>query len=248
MKKFVLLIMTAFMLFSLAVPIFAEEAQEPEKTEEKTEEQQETTASTATSIPSMKQGIAAYNEALVQNHKVFSSGLSIDVDMKDLYSSFTTLKNNYDANLITFDTQGAEGQMAAFNEETQSIMKNLEQTQEAMTLQNKINDYKTNSSGWITAPKDSNNKSTKATYKNQKSADKSYIFYQQKYDEAIKNLKGEASKEDLVSAGNSYPEKIDKYQQGIALRASGDAGSSTIKLEVPKIDGIALSNAVNNDK
>lgn len=245
MKKLVIILMTAFMLFGIAVPIFAEEAQEPEKTEEQSNEQQENTTSTATSIPSMKQGIAAYNEALVQNHKVFSSGLSIDVDIKDLYSTFTTLKNNYDANLISFDAEGAEGTMAAFNEETQTIMKNLEQTQEAMTLQNKINDYKTNSSGWITAPKDSNNKSSKATYKNQKSADKNYIFYQQKYDEAIKNLKGNASKEDLVSTGNTYPEKIDKYQQGIALRASGDAGSSTIKLEVPEIDGIALSGAVN---
>ena len=189
----------------------------------------------------MAEGYAEYNKKMISNHETYNNSLSVKVDMKDLYSTFDSMKSGFDTNLSQY------GSISAFvdDEETKEIIDSLDNQTETKEIQDKLDKYKTNASGWITAKKNSKKATTKTKYKTQKAADTSYNDYSQKYDEAIASMKKQVSKEDVATSVSTYPAKIDDYQKSVEDRASGESANSNIQLTARKLSNVALNVATD---
>lgn len=185
----------------------------------------------------LAEGYAEYNKKMIANHETLANAFSIKADMKSLYSGFEGLQNDFSKNFEEYGT------ISAFtdDEETKEILESLDNQAETQDVQNKLDKYKTNSSGWITANKKSKKKETKSKYKTQKAADGAYNDYSQRYDEAIAKMRQNVDKTDVAQAGQNYSSKIDDYQRSINQRAGGHGSESSVQLVAPKISGVALN-------
>lgn len=184
---------------------------------------------------------------------------SIDVDIKELYAAYGSMKADFDKDLEEFGT------IDIFEKdgEAQDIMDSLESQDEAADLQKKLDEYRENASGWITADAESENKGTKTRYKAQKLADKGYNTYMQKYDEAVKAFRKGASKEAMAQTASEYPQTVDRYEKVLAEiaednrkkadgkdtdpQAAAERGDGNI-LKAPVISGITASAMAGNGK